>query len=83
MISPVTYGLDLPPASQIHLAFHLSNLKRFHWWEEFERRERPPSPIVVDGEEEYEVEAILKHKGKGARPLYLVMWKGYPITEAS
>ena len=30
-----------------------------------------------------EVEAILRHKGKGARRLYLVMWKGDPITEAS
>ena len=39
--------------------------------------------MVVDGEEEDEVEAILMHKGKGARCLYLVMWKGYPITEAS
>ena len=38
---------------------------------------------MVDGEEEYEVEAILRHKGKGARHLYLVMWKGYPITKAS
>ena len=44
--------------------------------------ERPPSPMVADGGEEYEVEAILRHKGKGARHLYLVMWKGYPITEA-
>ena len=39
--------------------------------------------MVVDGEEEYEVEAILRHKGKGVQRLYLVMWKGYPITEAS
>ena len=39
--------------------------------------------MVVDGKEEYEVEAIRKHKGKGARCLYLVMWKGYPIIEAS
>ena len=38
---------------------------------------------MVEGEEEYELEAILKHKGKGARRLYLVMWKGYPIIEAS
>ena len=38
--------------------------------------------MVVDGEEEYEVGAILRHKGKGARRLYLVMWKGYPIIEA-
>ena len=39
--------------------------------------------MVINGEEEYEVEAILRHKGRGAHPLYLVMWKGYPITEAS
>ena len=39
--------------------------------------------MVVDGEEDYEVEPILRHKGKGVRHLYLVMWKGYPIIEAS
>ena len=50
---------------------------------EFEREERPPSPGRVDGEEEYEVEEILSHKGKRAQRLYLVMWKGYPIIEAS
>ena len=83
VISPVAYGLDLPPTWWIHPVFHVSNLKRFHCSEEFEREERPPSPIVVDGEEEYEVEAILRHKGKGAWHLYLVMWKGYPTTEAS
>ena len=55
----------------------------FHRSKEFEREERPPSPMVVDGEEQYEVEAIFRHKGKAAQPLYLVMWKGYPITEAS
>ena len=83
MISPVVYGLDLPLALRIHHVFPVSNLKRFHRPEEFEREERPPSPIVVDGEEKYEVEAILRHKGKGAWRLYLVMWKGYPIIEAS
>ena len=44
---------------------------------------KPPPPIMVDGEEEYEVEAILRHKGKGARRLYQVLWKGHPVTEAS
>ena len=39
--------------------------------------------ILVDGEEEYEVEAILRHKGKGARCLYQVLWKGHPVTKAS
>ena len=83
VISPVAYGLDLPSAWRFHPVFHVSNLKRFQRSKEFEREERLPSRIVVDGEEEYEVEAILRHKGKGARRLYLVMWKGYPIIEAS
>ena len=83
MISLVEYRLDLGPTWQIHLVFHVSNLKRFYRLEEFERGERPPSPIVVGGEEEYEVEAILRHKGEGARHLHLVMWKDCPIIEAS
>ena len=45
--------------------------------------ERPPSPVMVEGHEEYEVEAILRHKGKGPWCLYQVLWKGFPITEAS
>ena len=45
--------------------------------------EQPPPPVLVEGEEEYEVEAILRHKGKGSSRLYLVLWKGYPIIEAS
>ena len=85
VISPVAYGLDLPPDWSVHPVFHVSNLKRFHRSREFERadQEESPPPIAVDGHEEYEVEAILRHKGKGARRLYLVLWKGYPITEAS
>ena len=38
---------------------------------------------MVDIEEEFEVEAILRHQGFGARRLHQVLWKGYPITEAS
>ena len=73
VISLVAYQLDLPPTWRIHLVFHVSNLKRFHWSEEFKRVERPPSPIVIDGEEESEVETILRHKGTGAWHLYQVL----------
>ena len=45
--------------------------------------EGPPSLIAVDGEEEFKMEPILRHKGRGARHLYKVLWKGYPITETS
>ena len=39
--------------------------------------------FLIEGEEEYEVEGILRHKGEGASRQYLVLWKGYPLTEAS
>ena len=55
VIFPLAHGLDLPLAWWIHLVFHVLNLKRFHRSTEFEREERPPSPMVIDGEEEYEV----------------------------
>ena len=83
VISLVAYRLNLPPNWRIHPIFYVFSLKRYYWSEEFERVERPPSPIMVNDEEEFEVEAILRHKGSGARRLYQVLWKGYPITEAS
>ena len=83
VISPVAYRLSLPPAWRIHPVFHASVLKAYRRSPEFIREETPPPPILVDDVEEYEVEAILRHKGKGARRRYLVLWKGYPVTEAS
>ena len=65
-ISLMTYWLDLPLTWWIHLIFHIFNLKRFHQSEEFKKVERPPSLIMIDDEEEFDVEAILKHKGIGA-----------------
>ena len=73
VISLVVYRLDLPPAWHTHLVFHVSNLKRLHWSKVCEKEGRLPFAMVVDGEEEYEVKAILRHKGKGAQRLYLVM----------
>ena len=40
-----------------------------------------PPPDVIDNEEEYEVEAILSHKGPKAHRLYLITWKGYSSTK--
>ena len=39
--------------------------------------------MLVDGNLEYEVEAILRHRGKGARRQYLVSWKDYDLSEAT
>ena len=40
-----------------------------------------PPPEEVEGQEEFEVEAILAHRGQGARRRYLIKWKGYPTSD--
>ena len=42
---------------------------------------RPP-PEMVDEEEEFEVENVLRHRhfGKGRKLQYLIKWKGYPTA---
>ena len=63
VISLVAYKLEFPPTWRIHPVFHVSNLKRYHCSAEFERTEKPPLPVMVEGAQEYEAEAILRHKG--------------------
>ena len=47
------------------------------------REVEPPPPVLVGDTLEYEVEGFLRHQGTGARCRYLVLWKGYPLTEAT
>ena len=35
------------------------------------------------GSSEYEVEDLIRHCGRGVHRQYLVLWKGYPFTEAT
>jgi hypothetical protein len=41
----------------------------------------PPPPVAVEGEEEYEIESIVRSdmrgRGRNKRKHYLVRWKGY------
>ena len=83
VVNPVAFRLNLPPGWQIHPTFHASDLKAYIRHPEFEREVEPPPPELVDGNLEYKVEAILRHRGKGARRQYLVSWKGYDLSEAT
>jgi hypothetical protein len=45
-----------------------------------ERREERPVLQIVSGNEEYEVEEILKHRKRGQGYQYLIKWKNYLLN---
>jgi Chromo (CHRromatin Organisation MOdifier) domain len=57
---------------RVHPVFHVSLLKPYSGVPT-----NPPSPIVVDGEEEYVVQKIIRHRKPKGRRQYLVRWEGY------
>jgi hypothetical protein len=82
-VGDLAYKLELPPTLPVHNVFHVELLKP---WRAGSREQPPPAPVVVDGEEEWHVEAILGHKviKEGRKdPTYdfLVRWKGYGPTD--
>ena len=67
--------LELPPGMKIHPVFNVALLKRYH------RQSLLPNPILVDGDAEYKVERILKHRGHPCHYQYLLRWKVYGPEE--
>ena len=47
IVSPVAFGLDMPPGWRIHPIFHVSKLKRYIRSEAFLREVKPPPPVLV------------------------------------
>jgi len=89
-LSSVNYRLELPPKWKIHDTFHAVLLSPYNETQVHGPNFTRPPPDLVDGEEEYEVDRILKDrrirakKGKW-RIEYHVQWKGYeePTWEPS
>jgi hypothetical protein len=58
-INTVAFQLKLLDSMKIHPMFHVSLLEPYHVFTIPRRTHNPPPPIIVDGEQEYEVEEIL------------------------
>eukprot|EP00079_Xenopus_tropicalis_P034016 XP_017947787.1 PREDICTED: chromodomain Y-like protein [Xenopus tropicalis] len=82
-INDVAFKLKLPASYKIHPVFHSALLKPVTKNSFPGRTIVPPSPVVVEGSEEFEVEAILDSRINRGRLQYLVQWKGYPPEENS
>jgi hypothetical protein len=83
LISPVASQLSLPMLWNIHPVFHNSLLTPFVETSAHSPNFTRPPPDLIDGEAEYEVEAIRSHRhfGKNKRLQYLLKWKGYPEAD--
>ena len=82
-IGLVAYRLQLPPTMNIHNVFHVSLLEPF---QENNLASRPLpklSPIIVNDQQEFEVEAILDSRLIHRQGQYLVHWKRFATSEAT
>jgi hypothetical protein len=72
VLGPVTYQLELPPRWKIHNVFHAILLSPFKQMEIHRQAFPKPPPDIIEGEEEYKVEAILNSRRRGNQMEYLV-----------
>jgi Chromo (CHRromatin Organisation MOdifier) domain len=82
VLGPVTYRLKLPNTWKIHNVFHAVLLKPYVETEVHSENFSWPIPDILNREEVYNVETILKHRRRGRSYQYLIKWEGYPISEA-
>ena len=83
VLVPIIYRLKLPATWRIHNVSHTILLKPYQENNVHGENFTTPLPDIVDGEEVYQVEIILKHRRQGQGYQYLIKWNRYPITEAS
>jgi len=81
-----SFTLRLPESMRaVHPVFHVSQLEPATPNTIPNRIQPPPPPIEIDGEPEYEIEAILDSKidnrRRACKLLYLVRWAGYEGTD--
>jgi hypothetical protein len=81
VLGPVTYELRLPPQWRIHPVFHAALLTPFKENDEHGPNYVPEPPDLIGSEEEFEVEAIVGHRGSATRREFHVKWKGCPSAD--
>ncbi|KAI5116973.1 hypothetical protein M0805_002060, partial [Coniferiporia weirii] len=88
----VTSFHTLPPCSTAyhlhHIPYHSDTFHRFITDSVYNASITRTTPQaielntdLIEDQQEYEVEAIVSHKGNGTRQRFLIKWKGYPSSE--
>jgi hypothetical protein len=76
------YEVQLPPTWRHHPVFHVSKLKRVHAGP-LDATSTRPGPVSDDSDgKTFAVERILASRVRGGQRRYLILWKGYPLSDA-
>jgi len=76
IVSSNAIELELPRTVKIHLVVNVSRIRRYVGQVEGQKKEQP-LPVIIEGEEEWEVEKILNKQQIRGKDKYLVHWKGF------
>jgi len=68
--------LELPSTVKIHPIVNVSRIRQYVGQVEGQRKEQP-APVIIEGEEEWEVERILNKRRVRGKNKYLVRWKEF------
>jgi hypothetical protein len=60
ILSPITFKIQLPPSWKSHPVFHASELSSYQETEVHGPNNSEPSPDIINGQEEYKIEAVVK-----------------------
>jgi len=71
VVSSNTVELELPITIKIHLVVNVSRIRRYVDQVEGQRKKQP-APVIIEGEEEWEVEKILNKRQIREKDKYLV-----------
>ena len=72
VLSPIIYQLRLPKTWKIHPVFHASLLSPYRENKVHGRNFPAPPPDLINGEEEYEIEKIIHHRGTPSSRSFLI-----------
>ena len=77
VISRTSYQLKLPPQWKIHDVFHATLLTPYKETTLNGKQNQEPTPELVDGQPEWEVEQVLSVRQHQHQVQYLIRWKGF------
>jgi len=80
IVSSNAIELELPNSIKIHPVVNVSRVRLYKSQVKGQKK-IPPNPVIIEGEEEFEVEKILNKRMVRGKEKFLVRWKGYTAEE--